>query len=48
MKTTRKGYVKAHRYKAGGGYLCRSCGMERNHRLHQSLLWRMMHRRSFR
>jgi len=48
MKTTRKGYVRAHRYKPGPGYLCSSCGMERKHRLHQGSLWRMLHRRSFR
>lgn len=43
MKTTRRGYVKAHRCKAGPGYLCARCGMEKNHRLHQPLLWRMTH-----
>lgn len=48
MKIMRRGYVKAHRHKAGPGYLCKSCGMEKNHRLHQPLLWRILNKASFR
>lgn len=43
-----KGRVKAHRYKTSVTGLCKECGMSPKHRLHQPLLWRATHRRSFR